>query len=222
MKIRNVVLTVLMLWLLIPDINSQTPFTIFNSGNGRGAEQVNANQLSAGSLWFGSRLSYNFAEDKPVNDNFILTGKIIYAPIVAEKYAIPIVVTASNGKDPSQSGYNMGVFPYYKLVQNSAFTLLAHGGVSYRSFSGESGADLQQIKALVGLEAAVFGVGGGLPFTVSISPIYTNTSGTIGSSTLLEITGVVPISKGLGALIEWQSGVLGGIKGGIIVNVNTK
>lgn len=196
----------------------QTPFGVFNSAN---EKQVATKQISANSLWLGSKLVYNVDDQAPLDDNFLLTGKILYTPIAAEKYAIPVVVTASTGGDilNPESGFNVGVFPYYKLMSSASTTLLIHGGVAYKSLQQETAEALNQIRALIGLELAVFPKAGGLPVTVSATPVYTNTSGVLGSNTHMEVTAVIPVAKSLGALIDWQSGSIGsGFRIGIIVN----
>lgn len=198
---------------------AQTPYSIFNSANESG---VGIQQSSAKNLWLGSKLVYSVDENNPISDNFLLTGKVLYTPISSEKYGIPIIVTASpSGGDilNPESGINMGVYPYYILSSNSSMTLLAHGGIGYKSLQQEAEA-LQQIRALIGLEAAFAGKAGGPPVTLSITPVYTNTSGALGNKTFLEATAVIPVSKSLGALVDWQSGsaLSSGFRIGIIVN----
>ncbi len=198
----------------------QTPYSTFNSTNDRNG--VGVQQISANSLWLGSKLVYNVNDDAPLDDNFLLTGKILYTPIADLKYAVPIVVTASTGGDilNPESGFNIGVYPYYKLLSNASTTLLVHGGVGYKSLQQESAEALNQIRALIGLELAVFPKTGGLPVTISATPVYVNTSGALGSSNHMEVTAVVPVSKSLGALIDWSSASTAGsgFRIGIIVN----
>lgn len=214
---KNVILVFLMMVSCLGF--GQTAFSVLNSSNEKG---VSAQQISANSLWLGSKLVYNVNDEAPLDDNFLLTGKILYTPITGLKYAVPIVVTASTGGDilNPESGFNIGVYPYYKLLSNTNTTLLIHGGVGYKSLQQESADALNQIRALIGLELAVFPKSGGLPVTISATPVYTNTSGDLGNKTVFEVTGVIPVSKSLGALIDWQSGatVGTGFRIGIIVN----
>lgn len=198
---------------------AQTPYSIFNSANEKGVE---VQQVSAKNLWLGSKLVYSVDENNPVSDNFLLTGKLLYTPISNEKYGIPIMVTASpSGGDilNPESGMNLGIYPYYILTSTSGMTLLAHGGVGYKSLQQETEA-LQQIRALIGLEVAFAGKAGGPPVTLSLTPVYTNTTGTLGNKTLLEATAVLPVAKNLGVLINWQnrSTAGSGFKIGVIVN----
>lgn len=185
----------------------QTSFSAFNLANQKG---VNAEQISVNNFWFGSKLSYNLTTDRPIDENFALTGRILYVPISNERYAIPIGISvSSNGQNAlsAESGYNFGVYPYYKLVRSSQTTLLAHGGVGYKVLENvDPGESTQQIRAFAGLEAAFFSKEGGAPVTLSVTPVYTNTSGTLGNQTLLEVTGILPIAKNLGTLVEWRSG----------------
>lgn len=197
---------------------SQTPYSMFSSTNRKG--EVGTQQGSAKNVWLGSKLSLDLNEDNPVSDNFLLTGRILYTPILGDKYGIPIMVTASpSGGDVlnPESGMNLGIYPYYLLSSNSGFTLLAHGGVGYKSLQQETEA-LQQIRALLGLEVALTGKTGGPPVTFSLTPVYTNTSGVIGNKSFLEATFVLPIGKNLGVLADWQSGSNQTFRVGVIVN----
>jgi len=196
--------------LLVLGLQAQTPFGIFNSANRVG--QFTVNQVSAANLWLGSKLSYNLDQDNPVSDNFLLTAKVLYTPVVDVngRYAIPIVVTASpsaNSVLSAESGYNFGIYPYYRITKDPAAktVLIAHGGVGYKVVDDPSGESLQQIRALAGLEVAFFQKEGSLPTTISATPVYTHTSGLIKSKTFIEVTGILPIARNLGALVEYQS-----------------
>lgn len=199
---------------------AQTPYSIFNSANEKG---IGIKQISAKNVWLGSKLVYNVSEDNPIDDNFALAGKVLYTPIFGDKYGIPIVVTAGSGGDVlnPESGTNIGVYPYYVLTSSSGMTLLAHGGVGYKSLQQETEA-LQQIRALIGLEVAFAGKAGGPPVTLSLTPVYTNTSGTTGNKTFLEATAIIPVSKNLGALVDWTSSGDQSFRIGIIVNAGLK
>lgn len=199
---------------------AQTPYSIFNSANEKG---IGIKQISAKNVWLGSKLVYNVSEDNPIDDNFALSGKVLYTPIFGDKYGIPIVVTAGSGGDilNPESGTNIGVYPYYVLTSTSGMTLLAHGGVGYKSLQQETEA-LQQIRALIGLEVAFAGKAGGPPVTFSLTPVYTNTSGTLGNKTFLEATTIIPVSKNLGALVDWTSSGDQSFRIGIIVNAGLK
>lgn len=195
----------------------QTPYSVFNSANLKG--DVGIQQVSAKNVWLGSKLSLNLSDENPISDNFLLTGRVLYTPILGDKYGVPIMVTASSGGEilNPESGMNLGVYPYYILSSNSSMTLLAHGGIGYKSLQQETEA-LQQIRALLGLEIALTGKTGGPPVTFSLTPVYTNTSGITGNKSFLEATFVLPIGKNLGVLADWQSGSNQTFKVGVIVN----
>lgn len=197
----------LLFTVLSLSVFGQTSFSTFNSANEKGAE---AAQVSVNNFWFGSKLSYNLTTDRPIDDNFALTGRILYVPLSSEKYAVPIGISvSSNGQSvlSAESGYNFGIYPYYKLHQSAQATFLLHGALSYKVLENDAqNGSLQQIRALAGLEAAFFAKDGGAPVTLSVTPVYTHTSGTLGSKTLLEVTGILPIAKNLGTLVEWRSG----------------
>lgn len=200
----------------------QTPFGVQNSANAKG---VGINQVSLANLWVGSKLSYNLNDENPLDENFLFTAKAIYTPIFGEKYAIPIAITVSptgGSVLAPESGVNFGIYPYYKLISSPTTTFLVHGGLAFKSLENDGQEVLQQFKALAGLELAITGASGGAPFTLSVSPVYTNTSGTLGSKTFLEATAVLPIAKNIGALIDWQSGDKSIFKIGVIVNAAIK
>lgn len=201
---------------------SQTPYDISVSHDN--SKRVSTQQVSLANPWVGAKLSYNVNEENPLDQNFLFTAKVLYTPVSTDKYAIPIVVAASpqgGNLSSGESGYNIGVYPYYKLFKSSTATLLAHGGVNYKVLDNPSqGASNQQIRALLGLEVGFTSKEGSAPITISATPIFTHTNNGIGKHSFFEITGVVPVGKGLGALVEWQSGgsLSSGVKIGIIVN----
>jgi hypothetical protein len=104
--------------------------------------------------------------------------------------------------------------------------LLAHGGIGYKVIAKGVLAGIeppQQIRLLGGLEAAFFSENGTLPTTLSVTPVYMyNTNATVGNQSALEITGIMPISNGLGFLVDVQvpfdSGADGIYRFGIIIN----
>jgi len=210
--------------LLFLGLNSfaQTSYSVLNSANQKGAT---TSQLSVGNIWFSSKVSYNLTENK-IDDNFALTGRVLYTPILSEKYAVPIVLTAStdNGSLLStESGVNVGVYPFYKLVNTATTAFLIHGGVGYKELLKNAPEPIKQVRALAAVEVSFFQKEGGVPVTISAGPIYTH-SASIGGKTSLEITGVLPIAKNLGTLIEWNSGTGNpqAFKIGVIINTNVK
>jgi len=205
---------------------AQTPYSIFNS---RKKTDVDVKQVSVANPWLGAKLSYSVNDEQTLYENFLFSAKVLYTPIVGEKYAVPIVGVAGLGSDnlsSSESGINFGVYPYYKLMESPKFALIGHGGVGYKVIAKGvlTGVEPpQQIRLLGGLEAAFFSENGTLPTTLSITPVYMyNTGAAVGNSSMLEVTGIMPISNGLGFLVDAQVPFDKGTKGifrfGIIIN----
>jgi len=141
--------------------------------------------------------------------------------VSGDRWALPIALIASpQGGDISvpESGINIGLFPWYKLISKDQFTLLAHGGVSYKSLKESGSPEVNQIRALAGLEAAFTGAMGGSPITLSITPVFSQTDG-LADKTVLEITGTLPIAKNLAALIDYQDKAF---RIGVMVGLATK
>lgn len=214
---KNVFLVLLMVCGF--GLTAQSPYSVFNSANEKG---VSTQQVSLNNVWVGSKLSMNLNDEAPLNENFVFTARVIYTPYFTEKFALPIAITVSpSGSDVQNpdAGVNFGLYPYLKLISSGTTTLLAHGGVAFRTLQNEGEEAVQQFRALAGLEIAIAPKTGGAPITLSATPVFSNTSGSTGNSTHLEITGILPISKNLGALIDWSSSGIGsGFRVGVIVN----
>lgn len=199
-------------------LTAQSPFSQIRLARDKG--EVSTNQVSTKSPYFGSKFSYDVDPEASIKENFLFTAKVLYVPISGERWAFPLALIASpQGGDISvpESGINIGVFPWYALVDKTQFTLLLHGGVSYKSLKESGTPEVNQIRALAGLEAAFSGKEGGAPITISVTPVYSHTEG-MGNKTVLELTGVLPISKNLAALIDYQESAF---RIGIIVGLAT-
>lgn len=192
--------------LLTIPVWAQSPFSIVNSRN----QEAEVRQVSLGNPWVGAKLSYNINGDQPIDDNFLFSAKVLYTPVSGSNYAIPIVTSAGLGSDnlvDPESGFNIGVYPFYSVVSKTNFQLIIHGGVGYKVITNgtDEGDDPQQIKLLGGLEVAFWPKDGGLPFTVSVAPTYLyHTQDNVDNTSLLQITGIIPIANGLGLLADVQ------------------
>lgn len=204
---------------------AQTPFSQINLSKDKG---VSAQQVSLRNPYLGTKLSYNIDADKPTDDNFLFSARILYVPISGDRWAVPLAVIATpTGGDVliPESGINVGVFPWYSLISTtttevgSNFTLLLHGGLSYKSLKESGSPEINQIRALAGIEVAFTPKGGGAPTTLSVTPVYSHTDG-LSDRTRLEATCVIPAAKNLAALIDYHQD--NGFRIGIIVGVSTK
>lgn len=198
-------------------LTAQTPYATFSSSNEKG--RVSANQVSLANVWVGSKLSYSVDQDAPLDANFLFTAKILYVPVSGDRWALPLALIASpTGGDIliPESGLNIGIFPWYKLISKDQFTLLAHGGVSYKSLKEEGSPEVNQVRALAGLEIAFAGKDGGAPITLSANPVYSHTEG-LGNKTAMELTAILPLAKSLGILVDYQDNAF---RVGVIVGVN--
>ena len=197
---------------------SQSPYSQINLSRERG---VSANQVSLKNPYFGSRFSYDLDPKSSVQENFLFTAKVLYVPVSGDRWALPVALIASpTGGDISipESGINIGIFPWYKLINKDQFTLLAHGGVSYKSLKESGSPEINQIRALAGLEVAFTGSAGGSPITLSVTPVFSHTDN-LADKTVIEITGVLPISKNLATLVDYRDN---SFRIGVMVGLATK
>lgn len=118
----------------------------------------------------------------------------------------------------STQGINVGLHPYYTLKADTFFSSIIHGSLEYRlnSFKDtvQSVAYLHQAKVRLGVEVHLGKYStekGRYPLTFDISPTISFFDSRIyrsifrdneSTAVALELTGIVPIGKGLGFLIE--------------------
>lgn len=118
----------------------------------------------------------------------------------------------------STSGVNVGLYPYYEITRDDFFSITLHGVIAYKLNSFDLGNDnvqyLNQGRFSVGLETSIGETSaktGRNPLTLSIAPTVTvfdkniyNTVFKESRSNLnsLEITGVLPVGRGFGLLVE--------------------
>lgn len=204
--------------------SSQTPYSFTQATD----TYANVEQISLANPWVGARLSYNLNEDAPLDENFLFSAKVLYTPAQGENFAIPIVGTAGlNSTDlfNPESGVNIGVYPYYIFSKSETLTLIAHGGMGYKVITKdvEVGDETpQQVRLVGGVEVALFPESGGLPTTLSVTPVYLINTGTnIDNTGVLEITGIVPVANGVGliaeGLVPFKDALNGSFRFGIIV-----
>jgi hypothetical protein len=150
---------------------------------------------------------WNVDEDAPIESPGV-NGSLLYTVYSTERFGLPVWgnISLADGAgiyNPDE-GVTVGVYPWYELNKEEAFTLIAHGGVGYRRYTAEDGLDkynTTEIKIHGGLEVAM-SPGGGLPVTLSVAPVYRMQVGDLPDGTTLEITGILPIGNGLGLLAE--------------------
>lgn len=201
---------------------AQTPFSMLSS---HGDAPASLSASSQRNPWVGAKLAYNISGD--VSESFLLSARALQILASGERFAIPALLNVGLNNPDSlsgESGVSLGVYPWYSLTTKENFSLILHGGVGY-SILDKSGIDPQtQLRTLIALEAAIYGAGGGPPITLSVGPEYIwsiqdQTVGSLG----LSITSVIPISTGLGILLEGvvplnESTPNTGLKIGVIVN----
>jgi hypothetical protein len=218
--------SILLTVFLTMNLTAQSPFGIVSSQE---QDEASAEQVSIANPWFGAKLSYNLNDDRPLDDNFLFSAKVLYTPVSGDRFAVPIVGTVGLGNDDifnSDAGLSIGIYPYYFLKTSEQFKLIAHGGVGYKVIEEgvEAGAEApQQVRLVGGLEAAFYPKGGGLPTTLSVTPAYLyHTSEATPNVGTLEIDGIIPVANGLGLLlsgwIPFKKEIDGSFKLGVIIN----
>lgn len=205
---------------------AQTPFSIVNS---KTDGEFSSQQVSLANPWFGAKLQYSLNDQAPLEDNFIFNTKVLYTPVVGDKFAIPIVGSAGLGSSNilnPESGINVGIYPFYFLKGDDDLKVILHGGIGYKVIVDgvEQGAEApQQIRLVGGIELAFYGANKDLPTTLSVTPAYLyNTLSGAESTAALEIDGIIPIANGLGLLasgqIPFNKSFDGSFRFGVIVN----
>lgn len=186
-----------------------------------------SHDVSAKNPWLvGAKLSFTVQDlDGSLANNFIFSGKAATILAEGEKFAFPLYSSVDLGSGDifsSESGFNVGIYPYYLLSDNANYEIVLHGGSGYKIIPAlEDGLDAEsQFKVTMGIEAAFYKDENSLPTTVSIAPAYLWNS-IFEDIAILEITGVVPISQGIGALIEYQQPFKDGIDGIFRIGVIT-
>lgn len=173
-------------------------------------DEVSSQSISSNNPWrIGAKLSFAVRDlDGSLEDNFIFSGKATGNLIQGPRYAIPVYGTIGLGSDDifsSESGFNAGIYPYYKLTTGTNVHLTAHGGLGYKVIPGGEDIDaFNQVKILGGVEAAFYGSDGtGLPVTFSVTPVYLFNNGLIANTSGFEGTLIFPVASGMGILAEY-------------------
>jgi|GEM_PF-2941156 len=189
---------------------AQTPFQTVNSRK----SGLQASQASANNPWIGAKLSYSFDDNQDLSDNFLLNGRLLYSLSDPEaKWQFPIISNVSlslTGDNSildiadlltSEKGITAGLYPYTVLKSTGSTTWVLHGAGVYRILP-KADSSFQQVRILAGVEVAHALKEGGIPATVSLTPVYhfNNQSDNFLS---LELTGVLPVAEGMGLLLEY-------------------
>jgi len=171
-------------------------------------KEVESSSVSARNPWLiGAKLSFAVRDlDGNLEDNFIFSGKAATVLLEESNYGIPLYTSVGLGNQDiisTESGFNVGVYPWYDVYSNETFSLVAHGGLGYKVVPGEDEAldAVTQIRALAGLEV-IFPTEVH-PITLSVSPVFLDNN-ILPNSTMLESTLVFPLSTGVGVLAEHQ------------------
>lgn len=193
------IFTLISFILFAISVNAQTPFAITSSHKKKDVVELRS-AASTQNPWLNAGLRYNLRGD--VSQSFLLNAQALYEPIRGDNFGFPFMSNVGLNNPDSTSKYegvSLGAFPYYYLLSDSYFRVVAHSGFSYR-FVEKADASINEFRFLVGLEAALYPKDGTSPMTFSVAPEVAINNGL--SNWGLGITGVIPIANGLGALIE--------------------
>lgn len=204
----------LLLTLVVGMLSAQTPWAIQHSRNDAPLKTYEVSKSEDGSvalagislrnLWIGSSVLWSVDEEAPIESPGV-NGSLIYTVYEHDRFGFPLwgnISLNDNGEiETPDEGVSLGAYPWYELSSNGTFTLILHGGVGYRRYTGAEDIDLTEIKLTAGLEAAI-NTGGGLPTTLSVAPVYLLGQGDLPNTSALEITGILPIGNGLGFMAE--------------------
>lgn len=214
---KNCISLIVLLVAFFATSYAQSPFSIINSSNRAGVAQI-----SPGNASIGSNVQYDFNSDIPLEDNFAFTANMLYSLPTQGSVNFPIMGNVSLPFSGDLSNIEVGLFPWAVVSETSTLSLIAYGGVEYVMFpQGELDDSRQDFNFSAGLEAA-FWNNDGLPITLSVSPKYSFRNLELDNLFLFELTGILPITNGMGfmaeAYIPVEKGSKTVISAGIIVN----
>lgn len=190
--------------LLTYIVSSQTPAQF----RAVASPQVTTQAGSALNPWqVGAKLSFAVRDlDGSLQDNFIFAGKASAILAQGENYAFPLYGSIGLGSRDlfsSESGFNLGLYPYYVISEGDKSRFLVHGGLGYKIVPAQDSLSEanSQFRLTAGIEAH-FGKAGSLPTTISLAPLVL-WNNNIEHTTGIEATLIVPVFDGAGLLVEF-------------------
>jgi len=208
MKLKSFFFTFLLTLLIAVIGFSQSPYRTIMSKGMVTQNEVTTSQVSLNNAWFGSSFSYDLAGDGNFEEDFLFTADILYNPklnLDGVNFAIVGDAALLTGGDQTLDQLELGIFPWKIIHSNSenGFTVVAHGGVSYR-VSPVEGTETspQAVRLLAGAELAFPLSDNNLPATLSVTPVFETYNMDMGNTFGLESTFLMPIAPNLGIIGE--------------------
>jgi len=172
-------------------------------------EDATAQAPSAKNPWnVGASLTFVVKDlDGSLENNFIFAGQASSIIAQGDKYAFPLYGSIGLGSEDvlsGESGFNLGIYPYYSISKTSTLEFLVHGGFGYKVIPAEG--DLEatnQFKILGGVEGHFYLKDQALPTTLSITPTAMWHNG-LEDVFVLEGTLIIPVGAKIGVLAEYQ------------------
>lgn len=175
-------------------------------------------RISPHNAWIGSQLQYDFNQDNSLSNNFLFNVKTLYSLRTKGKLQLPIIGNVGIPLGDNSSTVQVGLFPWSLVHNNSIFSIVAHGGAEYEVYPGENlSTSVQHFNLSAGIEVAVW-MQQGLPLTLSATPIYSFRNLDLDDSFYFELTGIVPITNGMGFMIDSRLGKKSILAAGLIIN----
>lgn len=214
--------------LLSINLTAQSRFTMEQLV--KGSPEVSVQEASAHNAWLGAKGTGTFGSGD-LADHFLLSGKIIY-DLPIGKFKLPIISNVNfNFENPDgdfvfgDKGLSIGVYPYTILSQEGKTTVVLHGGLAYKLLPQETfKITPQQTRLFAGIEVAYAGNDARYPLTISVTPLYTINNLDNSNMFAIEVTGVLPLTGGLGLLGEltspFKKGVDSIFKIGLVTSIN--
>ena len=162
---------------------------------------TNINQVSVGTLYSAWKVTTTFEGSTDFKFPEI-NANLLWSLPSAGKLVLPVVGNIGFPLQDSVKSFTLGLHPYYIAKSTEKMNVVIHGAARYSSLSESiEGTQLQNFKVFGGIEVAFY-TSAGLPFTISVTPAYIYQNLDRGNVTLLETTGIIPISKNLAAIVE--------------------
>lgn len=150
--------------------------------------------------YLGWKVAYNLNGDVSDNDAIALSARTMVVAAQGDRWALPFLVDVADRDSTVKTTTSIGAFPYLNIGSSNQLQLYAHSGLDYRINAGDVD---DEFRILAGLQASLYPLNGGLPYSLSVAPEYKWFVNDADRSTFsLNITGVIPIVNTMGVLFQ--------------------
>mgnify|MGYP003599144981 FL=1 len=189
----------------------QTAYSVFNSVS---SKDIQLQEVSANNVWIGAKLTGQLGANDDFSDAIVVNGRVLYNADF-KSFKLPIISNVSlnfsdigdiEGFLVGDKGISIGLYPYRVVKSGSDFNIVLHGGLAYKLIPKDKlSITPKQTKIFAGFEVAKKVKEDSYPLTFSVSPAYLINNLERSNFMAIEATGIVPVSGGLGLLVEYTA-----------------